>query len=201
MPDHDDWPWREIPERICRILWDAGLEDVQEVALLEDEDLLEVKGIGPARLTEIRQVFPGPDHVTADGAPMIRSPAGGMIRYGGQPGNAGGTGRPPNTLRRRFRDILELAQDEQVRRLEEMRNQGVTQMSDNELRLLLDVAGKYGIGTRHVLGLDWEQLAELMRDLGGIVRMHVLDASITSREEILSRIENDWREYVQSEPG
>lgn len=109
----------------------------------------------------------------AGGQELIPQPHGGALLPGGKPGNKGGTGRPPNELRQRMRELGYVALEETLRRvqvaskevppreqlrqmrkaelidlLEEIR--GWIEIEPQALRQILDTAMKYGIGTKHV---------------------------------------------------
>lgn len=112
---------------------------------------------------------------------LVPQPHGGALLTGGVPGHRGGGGRPSNALREQMRSLLAMAQDEVVRRLQdwetELRDPGFqrrlkrmtkaqliefinenlpqTPLSTRELKEIMDVAGKYGIGVKHeVSGVD-----------------------------------------------
>lgn len=74
----------------------------------------------------------------------------GQLRRG-NPGNQGG-GRKPDEVKRYFLELVTIAQTEAHKRLGE---DEVEKMTTQDLAKLLDVFGKYSVGTKHtVTGLD-----------------------------------------------
>lgn len=66
------------------------------------------------------------------------------LRKGGKPGNKGGTGRPPEEIRRKFREILAGAGTERIEKI-------VTREEEGDVLRAVDMLGKYGLGEANVL--------------------------------------------------
>ena len=80
---------------------------------------------------------------------MVAMPHGGALKLGGNPGNAGGTGRPPNEVRRALRNVLDgkgLAVVEEI-----IGNPAID--AGDRLRAI-EIAARYGLGTSDTLTAD-----------------------------------------------
>ena len=76
-------------------------------------------------------------------------PHGGALKLGGNPGNAGGTGRPPNEVRRALRAVLETRGLDVV---QEIINNPAVDPGDR-LRAV-ELAARYGLGTSDQVSSD-----------------------------------------------
>ena len=100
----------------------------------------------------------------------------------GNPGNAGGTGRPPSVLRERLRGSLE----QRVGVLEAIADDPEVDPQDR-IRAI-DVMGKYGIGTLRELSVD--QVRERLQQTVSVIR-----ATLSSKAEaadVLSQMRDIW---------
>jgi hypothetical protein len=67
---------------------------------------------------------------------------GGTLNVG-NPGNKGGTGRPPDEIRRKFREILSGAGTERIEAI-------VTRSEEGDVLRAVDLCAKYGLGEAQV---------------------------------------------------
>jgi hypothetical protein len=77
------------------------------------------------------------------GSRVVPMPHGGAVRTGGNPGNKGGTGRPPNEIRARMREGLSAALDLVDKMMEEP-----DQLSPAQKLQMVDLLARYGIGAK-----------------------------------------------------
>lgn len=137
----------------------------------------------------------GRDGITT--APLVPQPHGGALQVG-NPGNHGGTGRPPSVLRERLRGSFEervkvleaIADGEVVQRLrlgtgEE--SEALTSASPADRIKAIDVMGKYGIGTLREISVD--QVRERLRET-----INVINATLreSDADRVLQQLREIW---------
>lgn len=111
---------------------------------------------------------------------LVPQPHGGALQVG-NPGNSGGTGRPPSLLRQQLRGAFA----ERVAVLT-----GITddQEAPNGDRIrAMDVLGKYGIGTIREISAD--DVREKLLETIGVIRDTLPDAEATA---LLNRMRPIW---------
>lgn len=84
---------------------------------------------------------PKTSELTSETGLLNPQPHGGALRIGGKPGNAGGTGRPPDRIREWYREIISTKGVEFAEALFE--REGV---SDADILRFMDMGNKMGWG-------------------------------------------------------
>lgn len=84
---------------------------------------------------------------------LVPQPNGkGALLTGGVPGNRGGTGRPPNEIRKRYREL-------NWKVLDELERRDLEGMNDDTLIKLADHSAKIGTGTKQDITSNEESIA------------------------------------------
>lgn len=112
------------------------------------------------------------------GSRVVPGPLGGMIRTGGNPGNKGGTGRPPSALRKLARDLYGEYLEPTTRKIMDSENP----MDAKTKVQVLDHYAKFGLGEAQQILAD-----EMLEAVATACVEFMPDREV--REKFLARLE------------